>query len=60
MAGPKIKLRYSEETPWFPKYYIDWIEIGNYDQETSNKYNYNRLKMKEQCQGFFKRVMAPF
>ena len=37
MAGQKKKLRYSEETPWFPKYYIASIEIGNCDQETSNK-----------------------
>ena len=36
MAGQKKKLRYSEETPWFPEYYIGWIGIGNCDQETSN------------------------
>ena len=34
IAGPKKKLRYSEETPWFPDYYIASIEIGNCDQET--------------------------
>ena len=38
MAGQKKKLRYSEETPWFPEYF-GWIEIGNCDQETSNNYN---------------------
>ena len=36
MAGQKKKLRYSEETPWFPEYYIGWIRMGNCDQETSN------------------------
>ena len=36
MAGQKKKnLRYSEETPWFPEYYIDWIGIGNCGQKTS-------------------------
>ena len=29
MAGHKKKLWYSEETPWFPKYFIGWIGIGN-------------------------------
>ena len=38
MAGQKKKLRYSEETPWFPEYYISWIGIGNCDQETSTRY----------------------
>ena len=33
MAGQK-RLRYSE-APWFPKYYIGWIGIGNCDQKTS-------------------------
>ena len=36
MAGQKKKLRYSEETPWFPEYYIGWIGIGNCDQKTSS------------------------
>ena len=36
MAGQKKKLRYSEETPWFPEYFIGWIEIGNCGQKTSN------------------------
>ena len=35
MALWKKKLRYSEETPWFPKYHISWIGIGNCDQKTS-------------------------
>ena len=35
MDGRKKKLRYSEETPWFPKYYIGWIGIGNCDQGDS-------------------------
>ena len=34
----KKKLRYSEETPWFPEYYIGWIGIGNCVQKTSTKY----------------------
>ena len=34
----KKKLRYSEESPWFPEYYIGEIGIGNCDQETSNIY----------------------
>ena len=38
MGGLKKKLKYSEETKWFPKYYIGWIGIGNCDQETSNMY----------------------
>ena len=38
MAGQKKKLRYSEETPWFPEYYIGWIGIGNCVQKTSTKY----------------------
>ena len=33
MAGRKKKVRYSEETPGFLKYYIGWIEIGNCDQK---------------------------
>ena len=45
MAERKKKLRYSEETPWFPEYYIGWIGIGNCDQEASTMYvlllNYN-------------------
>ena len=49
MAGQKKKLRYSEETPWFPKYYIGWIGIGNCDQETSTIYHLkksvNRVKI---------------
>ena len=36
MAGPEKKLIYLEGTPWFPDYYIGWIGIGNWDQETSN------------------------
>ena len=36
MAGQKKKLSYSEETLWFPEYYIGWIGIGNCDQETSS------------------------
>ena len=35
-AGQKTKVRYSEETPWFPEYYIGWTGIGNCDQETSS------------------------
>ena len=35
MAGRKEKLRYSEETLWFPNYYIGWIGIGNCGQKTS-------------------------
>ena len=38
MAGQKKKLRYTEESPWFPEYYIGWIWIGNCGQKTSNKY----------------------
>ena len=38
MIGQKKKLRYSEQTPWFPQYYIGWIGIGNCDQETSSIY----------------------
>ena len=38
MAGQKKKLRYSEETPWLPEYYIGWIGIGNCGQKTSSKY----------------------
>ena len=38
MAGQKKKLRYWEENPWFPEYYIGWIGIGNCGQKTSNKY----------------------
>ena len=34
----KKNLRYSEETPWFPEYYIGWIGIGNCGQKTSNVY----------------------
>ena len=34
MAGQK-NLVYSEETPWFPEYYIGWIGIGNCGQKTS-------------------------
>ena len=37
MTGQKKKQRYSEETPWFPEYYIGWIEICNCDQKTSNE-----------------------
>ena len=46
MAGRKKKLRYSEETPRFPKYYIGWIGIGNCDQETSNT-NYSLVHGEE-------------
>ena len=35
MAGQKKKTRYSEETLWFPNYYIGWIGIGNCGQKTS-------------------------
>ena len=35
MAGQEKKLRYSEETPWFPKYYIGLIGIGKCGQKTS-------------------------
>ena len=38
LAGQKKTLRYSEVTPWFPKYYIGWIGIGKCDQETPNIY----------------------
>ena len=34
MAGQQKKQKYSEETPWFPKYFIGWIGIGNCDQKT--------------------------
>ena len=34
----EIMAGFSDETLWFPRYYIGWIGIGNYDQETSNKY----------------------
>ena len=34
----KKEVRYSEETPWFPEYYIEWIGISNYGQKTSSKY----------------------
>ena len=34
----KKKLIYSEESPWFPEYYVGKIGIGNCDQETSNIY----------------------
>ena len=37
MAGQKKKQRYSDETAWFPEYYIGWIRIGNYGQKTSNQ-----------------------
>ena len=37
----KKKLRYSEETQWFPEYFIALIEIGNFDQETSRYYHFN-------------------
>ena len=37
MAGWKKKLRYPSESPWFPEYYIGWIEICNCGQKTSNK-----------------------
>ena len=40
MAGRKKKLRYSEEIPWFPEYYIASIGIVNCDQKTSNIYVY--------------------
>ena len=36
MAGRKEKLRYQEETPWFPEYNIGWIGIGNCGQKTSS------------------------
>jgi hypothetical protein len=36
MAGQKKKVRYSEETLWFLKYYISWIGIGNCGQKTFN------------------------
>ena len=35
MARQKKKLRYSEETLWFPKYYIGWIRLDNCGQKTS-------------------------
>ena len=38
MAGQKKKLRYSKETPRFPKYCIGWIGIDDSGQKTSNKY----------------------
>ena len=37
MAGWKKKSRYSEETPWFPEYYIGWIGIRKCGQKTYNK-----------------------
>ena len=40
MAGQKKKLRYSEETLRFPKYYIGWIGIGNCGQKTSTNLAY--------------------
>ena len=45
MAGQKKKLWYSEETPWFPKYYIGWIEIGNHGQKTSKIYWQNTVQL---------------
>ena len=36
MAGWKKKLRYPSESPWFLKYYIGWIVIGDRHHETSN------------------------
>ena len=39
MAGQKKKHKYSEETPWFPEYFIGWIRIGNCDQKTSMYYS---------------------
>ena len=41
MAGQKKKLRQSEETQCFPKYYIGWMGIGNCGQKTSTKYVHN-------------------
>ena len=38
MTEHKKKLRYAEETPWFPEYYIGWIGIGNCGQKISNHY----------------------
>ena len=35
MAGRKQKLKYLEETLWFPEYNIGWIGIGNCGQKTS-------------------------
>ena len=40
MAGQKKKLRYSEETPRFPEYYIGWIGIGNCGQKTSTNHRH--------------------
>ena len=36
MAGQKEKPGYSEETPWFPEYYIGWIGISNSGQKISS------------------------
>ena len=47
MAGQKKKLRYSEETQWFPEYYIGWIGIGNCGQKTSTNDGYNHNKTQE-------------
>ena len=33
----KELLRYSEETPRFPEYYIGWIGIGKCGQKTSTR-----------------------
>ena len=35
MAGQKMKLRYSAESPWFPEKYIGWIMYGNRHHNTS-------------------------
>ena len=42
MAGRKKKLRYSEETPWFPE--SGWIRFGNRGHDTSTTYLVNILK----------------
>ena len=35
MARQKKNPKYSEETPWFPEYYIGWIGIRNCGQKIS-------------------------
>jgi hypothetical protein len=49
MAGWKKKLRYSSESPWFPKYYIGWMGIGNCSHETSNTYLSNSATKQNEC-----------
>ena len=38
MAGQKMKLRHSAESPWFSEKYIGWIMYGNRRHNTSTTY----------------------